>query len=447
MKTARLISLLTILMLIFALCAVPAMAHNPDPVPGDGEPTTTTQPPAPTVKVTNFYMEGSNGKMYLCSPTLADNVDKYTFTIPNWMEETNVVIKATSGLKADCSVSTFKESSGVYEAELKEIVKAEQTYSFTLTDPATNAQRTLYITLYRSKLTCKIESVTLKKSDSTISSAGSIEEGLTYTLDSGSTSGYSFTIMPRHENTVTMIRKTGLAENEPITDDRKTKLELNSTRRYTFKPELVEGTNVYTLEVEAGDVKKSCDITIIVGDPNANAPTTTTESTLPTEPSQIVTEPSALPTTAPQYSGGDGFEMKPILWIFVGVIIAVVLGACIFLIANMIGKRHEDDYDDDYYDRPLGRPSRGRDLTDYIDDDYDDGYGSYGGYDGYDDGYGSGYGGRSRSSYRGDYDGGYMGRSGDRYDGGYGDFGTTRGGGARRRNSDYDDYDGYGGGY
>lgn len=417
MKSLRVFSLLLTMLLLVSLWAMPAFATGGRV---DSEEVTTTTTAPATVKISNFYMLGSNGKYYLCSPTLADNVDKYTFTIPNWMEETTIVVKGVAGLKLESSSTTFTEpSAGVYEGPLKEIVKAEQNYSFTLTDSSTGLKRTIYITVYRSKLACKIESVTMYKGDNVVTPTGSIDEGLTYTLDSGTTSGISFTIMPRHENTVQITKLTGLADNEAPTSDRTTKLELNKSRRYSFKPELVEGTNVYLLEVEAGEVKKSCTINIIVGDANANAPTTTTV-TPTTSFTDLPTTLQTLPTTSYDDNAG-GFTMSPLLWVFVGVIIAVVLGACIFLIANAVSKNRDDDYDDyddDYYNRPRRPVSRGRNLADYVDDDYDDGYGSGrsyhrgGDYDSYDDGYSS-----RRPSGRGSYGGNY-----DDYDDGFGGY-------------------------
>lgn len=429
MKKTRMIAILTVLLLVISLFALPAFATEG----GETQPTTetqATQAPAP-IKLSNFYMVGSNGKHYLCDPTLADNVDKYTFRIPNWMEETTVVVKAAAGLKMEGSGVSFTEKSGVYEAKLTEIVKAEQSYSFTVTDPATSKTRTISINLLRQKIDCKIESVTMYKGDNAVTPSGSVADGLTFTLPSGTTSGVSFTIMPRHENVVRMTRLTGLADGETPGAERTQTLELNKSTRYSYTPTLEEGTNTFRLEVEAGDVKKNCSISVIVGDANANAPTTTTEATVPTAVASVTDAPTTIATlpTNPLPEEKDGFKMSPLLWVFLGVIITVVIGAIIFLIANSVGKNRDyddyDDYDDygdggDYYDDQPRRPAPrgGRDLTDYIDDDYDDGYGS-----------GGSYSGRSRSSYRD-----------DGYDDGYSRGGSRRGG------RGYDDYDdGYGG--
>ena len=120
MKSLRVFSLLLTLLLLVSLCAMPAFATGGRV---DSEEVTTTTVAPATVKISNFYMLGSNGKYYLCSPTLADNVDKYTFTIPNWMEETTIVVKGVAGLKLESSSTTY--SSGTNFGSAVMIVRPE----------------------------------------------------------------------------------------------------------------------------------------------------------------------------------------------------------------------------------------------------------------------------------------------------------------------------------
>lgn len=409
--------------------------------------TTATTAPA-IVKLDQLRIKGSNSKVYLSTPNLSDTVNAYSFNIPDWMEKVTITFAGKEGIKATCSNNADVSATGTDYAVDVEIKDKKTTVSLTLTKDG--ATRKLDITINRQKIDCFIEDIMLYSGDNEINPQGEAGSGqMTFTLPSGTLSGVKLRVKPRHEESVSIANTTSKQETDVIADGDKVKLTLRKNSSYyptdLCEPEgyakLVEGTNKYYIEVKAGEVTRTCVVTVIVGDPNANAPTTTTTTTTtaPTQPTE--TAPTAPPTTAPSYqqpvqggqSGGSVLSGIPtVLWVLIGLIALVVIGSCIFMIVNMSSnggrRRGYDDYDYDYRPQP---PRRRRNLTEYMDDEYDDyGYdrgrgGRYSDYDDYDD-----YDQPPRRSGRyNDYDG-Y-----DDYDqpprrGGY---------------NDYDDYDG--GGY
>lgn len=445
-RMIRLIPALLALMIIAAMMAPAAGAteeggrvDSEEVTPSTEESTTTTTVP-PTVKIKNFYIIGSNDKYYLCSPEMTDNVDSYSFNIPDWMESATILIKAATGLKVTSDSADFNENSGVYRGKIKDITKSSQSYTVRL--EGSSATRTLTVTIKRSNIPCYFDSISMYKGDTAINSKGTITDGLTFNLDSGTTGGVKLRIKPRHENEVKVANLTGLTVDQIDGSEPKTTLELNTaTMRYEYSPTLVEGTNLFRVTVSAGNVTKTCDVTIIVGDANANAPTTTTEPTAaPTAPvsdsSVIGGQDSVTLTTtsATEKSGGlfnGSGKMSPVMWVLIGIIITIIAGAIIFMIINLSNNR--DDYDDDYYDdygydRPAPRRRSRRNLAEYVDEDdyYDEPRPVYRSREEYDERYGDGY------SYDDTYDG-YSSRSQYRSEGG------------RSRGGDFyeDDYDNF----
>ena len=450
-KSAKLLSVLLTLMLLFTAVIAPAeiYAHGVDeeevtgsPEEDDGTSTTvetTTTTERKSVSISNFKIIGSNNKYYLCSPELSGDVDAYSFNIPDWMESVTLYIKAAKGLDISCDDADFKEDSGEYRGKISNITKSSQAYTVVL--EGSGATRKLNITIRRSEIPCYFDSISMYKGDDAVSSSGSISDGMSYTLPSGTTGGVTLRVKPRHENEVTVTNLTGIDPSQVTGAEQKTTLELNTkSMRYDYKPTLVEGTNVFRFNVSAGSVLKTCDVTVIVGDANANAATTTTETQM-TETSQADV-PTSAPvtmatnvTTAPNgnVAGATEGRMSPILWVLIGVICTIILGAIVFMIVNLSSKRDDyDDYDDDYgYDDGYRRGGRGRgrrNLAEYVDDEYsDDEYYDaeqpiYRDQEEYDDRYGDGYSYddtyddySSRRQYRDDYyddddNGGYGGR-------------------------------------
>ncbi|MBQ4313139.1 MAG: hypothetical protein IJC18_02905 [Clostridia bacterium] len=403
----------------------------------EGPTTTTTTTAAPSgPSISGFHVIGSNNKFYLCSPDLAPGVDKYSFSVPNWMEQITLVIKTAAGTSITSDGTSFKESSGVFTCDF-ELTKSSQTFSIVM--EGSSGKRTLSVTVYRSNIPCSIESVSLIKGGEAVTAkSGSVADGLSYEFASGTTEGISIRVVPRHEEKVLLTKLTGIPEEEweDITDEEKTQLTLHETyKRYDYTLPLEEGTNLFRLEVKAGEVIRTSDITVIVGDPAANAtqPTTTTTATSATD--APTTTVFTVSTTAAGEGGSGG--LSSIVWVLIGVVGTVIVGACIYAIVNVSGGgNRQRDYDDYDYNQPPLR-SRRRNLTDYIDDSYyEDGgqpmYRDRGGFDNYSDGYSDGYG----DNY------GYGGRRG-----GYDDYQQPPRRGGSSGYSDYDDYDDFGGGF
>lgn len=406
--------------------------------------TTATTAPA-VIKLDQLRIKGSNSKIYLCSPNLSDTVNAYSFNIPNWMEKVTITFIGKEGIKVTSSNNGDVTANGTEYAVDVETKDKKQSVTLTLTKDGVT--RKLDITINRQKIDCFIEDIMLYSGDNEITPTGEAANGqMTFTLPSGSLSEIKLRVKPRHEESVSITNTTSKKEGDAITDDEKVKLTLRKNSSYyptdLSAPEgfdkIVEGTNKYYIEVKAGDVLRTCQVTVIVGDPNANAPTTTTTTTT-TAPTQATTEPTTAPTQ-PTYqqdpiggqSGGSVLSGIPtVLWVLIGLIALVVIGSCIFMIVNMTSNNRRrggyDDYDYDYRPQP---PRRRRNLTEYLDDEYDDyGYdrgrgGRYNDYDDYDD-----YDQPPRRGRYNDYDG-------------YNDYDQSprRGG-----YNDYDDYDG--GGY
>ena len=430
--------------LVLLCCSLPmtAWAEAADTT----APTTSTTAAPATVKLDQLRVKGSNNKVYLATPNLSDSANAYSFGVPNWMETVTITFIGKEGIAATCSNGQAVIAAGTNYSVSMDLTADKQTVTLSLQKDGLS--RNIDITVNRRQIDCYIEDIMLYSGDNEINPTGSAEEGkMSFTLPSGSLNGITLRVKPRHEGTVTISNITKKLDDEVITDAEKIQLKLNKYSTYyptdlcdtTSFDKLVEGTNRYYIEVKAGNVTRTCDVTVIVGDPNANAPTTTTTTTTtaaPTVPTE--TAPTTLPSTQQTIpgtpSGGGSTSMlssiPPVLWILIGIIALVVIGSCIFMIVNMnSGNRRRGGYNDYDYDYDYGpqRPRRRRNLTEYLDDEYDD-YdrgprrgGRYDDYDDYDD---------------------YSPRRGERYDD-YDDYDPPR---RSSRFEDYDDYDdGYGG--
>lgn len=441
MKTSIKRTMCALLALVLLCCALP-------PTVWAEAATDPTAAPA-TVKLDQLRVKGSNNKIYLATPNLSDGVNAYSFGVPNWMETVTITFVGKEGIAATCSNGQSVIAAGTNYSVSMDLTENKQTVTLSLKQG--DLTRNIDVTVNRRQIDCYIEDIMVFNGDNEITPTGSAEEGkMTFTLPSGALNGIMLRVKPRHEGTVTISNTTKKQDGEAITDAEKIQLKLNQYSTYyptdlcdtTSFDKLVEGTNRYYVEVKAGNITRTCDVTVIVGDPNANAPTTTTTTTTTAPTSATTTAPTVatLPSTQqtiPGSQGSSGSSMlssiPPVLWILIGIIALVVIGSCIFMIVNMSagsrrgGGRYNDyDYDYDYGPQP---PRRRRNLTEYLDDEYDDyGYdrGRGGRYDDYDD--------YDRAPRRG---GRY-----DSYDG-YDDYDAPRRGG---RFEDYDDYDdGYGG--
>lgn len=440
----RVLAVFAVLLIIASVLPMTAFATESTNDPTSSTTTTTTTKPEEKIKLSNLYVVGSNNKNYLADPSLTAGVNKYSFYLPDWMEEATLILKSSESLVISSEDAAFEGSNGSYTGKLK-LSGSKNTFKVTL--ESNGNKRELTIIVYLSDIPCKLEKVSIIRSSEAVAATGSSTDKLDYSFPSGTTSGVSLRIVPRHEQTVSITNLTGIPADQITGNEAKTDLKLNDTyKRYDHTLTLVEGTNVFLVTVTAGNVKKQCTVTIIVGDANANAITTTTSTETTTSsttaPTTISTF-SPLPTTDSQISGGSDSSFPPVLWVTVGVVIAVVLGACIFMIVNMGGRNNSSTYNDyDDYDYEPAYPAR-RNLTDYMDDDYGYGYGKpqppmnngYNNRGGYNNSYGGGnsYNSNSYNNYSDGYRPDY--RS---YDDGYGS-GTPRGGSGRLGGFENDD--------
>ncbi len=445
MNTSIKRTICTFLALVMLCCTLPltVWAESSDPA----ATTTTTAAPA-TVKLDQLRVKGSNNKVYLSTPNLSDGANAYSFGVPNWMETVTITFIGKEGIAATCSNGQAVIAAGTNYSVSMELTENKQTVTLSLKQG--DLTRNIDVTVNRRQIDCYIEDIMIYSGDNKITpTSGTAEEGkMTFTLPSGTLNGVKLRVKPRHEGTVTISNVTKKQDGEAITDAEKILLKLNQSSTYyptdlcdtTSFDKLVEGTNRYYVEVKAGTITRTCDVTVIVGDPNANAPTTTTTTTTttapPTTPPTSATAPSVqqnIPGNQSSAASSILGNIPPVLWILIGIIALVVIGSCIFMIVNMsAGNRGRGGYNNYDYDYDYGpqRPRRRRNLTEYLDDEYDDyGYdrGRGGRYDEYDD--------------YDDYDRGP--RRGGRYDS-YDDYDDYD---PPRRSSRYDDYDNYDDGY
>ena len=442
MKTSIKRTMCVLMALVMLCCSLPLTVW----AEAGGETTATTAAQA-TVKLDQLRVKGSNNKVYLSTPELSDGANAYSFAVPDWMETVTITFIGKEGIAATCSNNQSVIAAGTNYSVSMDLTEKKQTVTLNLKKDGIT--RAIDVTVNRRQIDCYIEDIMVFNGDNEITPTGSAEEGkMTFTLPSGALDGIKLRVKPRHEGSVTITNTTKKQDGDAITDNEKTQLKLNQYSTYyptdlcdteSFD-KLVEGTNRYYIEVKAGDVVRTCDVTVIVGDPNANAPTTTTTTTT-TAPTAPPTQPTTatLPSvqqTIPNNQGGSSAtgmlgSIPPVLWVLIGIIALVVIGSCIFMIVNMsAGSRRGGGYNNYDYDYDYGpqRPRRRRNLTEYLDDEYDDYYddrGRGGRYDDYDD--------YDRAPRRG---GRY-----DSYDG-YDDYDQPP-----RRSSRYDDYDDYDDGY
>lgn len=342
--------------------------------------TTTTTTKAPTISFSKMYIIGSNGKYYNPTPNYSDSTNKYSYTVPDWMEKAQICFKAKKGMTVTCGDTTgsYSSSLGAYQVEVELSGKSKE---FEISFKSSDITRTFTITVYRKQIDTYFQKVVVKDGDSTLEAEGSIDSGLTYIVEDD-VDELTVVFTPRHENEVRLQKTGGVSEL----------LELKNNC-YTTTMDLELGTNEFVATSVAGDVTATVNITVIRGSAassSSEAPVSSSEPVYIT-PSEIIADISSEDPYPSDYfysseeSDGGFFssDTNPILWILLGVVIAVVIGACIFMIANMGAKRDT---------RPMSVPrnsrGRSRDLRYYV-DDYDDGYDDYDDdsyYDGYERG-------------------------------------------------------------
>lgn len=370
----RAAALFFILVLVFALCAPCALATE-QTIPESTTATTTTTA-APAVLMSKLYVTGSNGKYYPCSPKLSSGGNKFSFTVPDWMEECTVCIISDSASSVSCDGAEVSSSGSTHKLEVK--LESNNT-KLSVELKGSSGTRTLSITIYREAIKCYIERLNLLDADNEAidPTSGTVAEGLVYTFAAGTKTAH-LRLVPRHEQEVWVENLTVDSTGTLVGGtEAKKKIEL-ANDRYDADLPLIDGTNKFTVTVTAGSTTVTCGIEIIVGDAAANTVVTTTSTTESTAPPTQATVPTTAPTQAQSSGGGNLLSvfsnMSTGMGILIGIIITVIIGAFIFMIVNM--SSGSDDRRDDYSEPmdPVYRPRR-RNLADYADDDYYDDYG------------------------------------------------------------------------
>lgn len=339
-------------------------------------PTTTKAPANVTLK--GIHMIGSNGKNYLASPSYAAGTNKYTFTLPDWMEEASLVIKGAAGLTitSDDTEFSYTKATGYYTGDFT--FKAKTQSFKVLVKNGDGGERTLTIGVTRTAIKTYFEKVAVLNGSDTLDGEGSIADGLEYEVD-GDVTSLKLRVTPRHEQEISLQRN----------NDDPTVLELKNGR-YEATLELTGGEDVFTVTSKAGTQTVTVTIKIINTDTVSSEVSSIEEVSSMEEASSEETVSNtdfvSIDNTPAPVEEEDG--TSPLIWVLIGVVIAVILGACIFLIVSSGSNRRP----------PSGNPPRrgggrsNRDLRGYVDDydDYSDNNYSGGEYyedDNYDNGY------------------------------------------------------------
>ena len=337
--------------------------------------TTTTAAAQNGVEITQVYCYGSNNKLYNQVIKFSAVSESYTanVSIPLWMTSCQINIKSVSGATVTYDDTEFEANGSVYTHTFTfDAASKYKTNTYKIKIKKGDKESTLTFNLTQTTFETKLESVAVDS----VNAEGSNADGYTYTLPTGTTS-CRIKLKTRSEEKVTL----GKAGEEAKT------LELTSDKIFLEKVELTEGENVFNITVSAPGTTISTTLTITVGE--AVVSSEVSSETVEDEPfvedisytdvpEEIIesSEPEVVPTVSTAKS--DTNSTSPIIWILIGIVIAVVIGACIFMIASMGGsKKSSANTSRGYnnYRTPAPAPARRRDLGRYVDDDY--GYDDY----------------------------------------------------------------------
>ncbi len=344
--------------------------------------TTSTTAAKKGVEVTQVFCYGSNKKLYNQLIKFSKISDQYTanVSVPLWMTSLEINIKSVSGATVTYDGNEFSANGSLYTYTLSfDATKKYSTKAYKINIKKGDKESVLTLNLAHTVFETKLESVSVDS----VAAEGSNADGYKFTLPEGTTS-CRIKLKTRSEESVTLGKAGAEAK----------KLELTSDKIFLEKVDLEDGENVFNINVLAPGTTISTTLTITVGE----AVVSSDISSVPTEevitetdqsdPGYIENEPISSETQVSSIvsnvSDNDEKETSPLIWILIGVVIAVVIGACIFMIASMGGSnknRRSDRYDRPYsggaYRQPAPPPARRRDLGRYVDDDYgyDDYYG------------------------------------------------------------------------
>ncbi len=343
--------------------------------------TATTIAPANGVQITQVFCYGSNNKLYNQLIKYSKLSEQYTanVSIPQWMTSCQINIKSVNGAKVSCDGTEFSVNGNVF------------THTFTF-DAATKTKKNTYkisikkddkesiltFNLTQTVFETKLESILVDSK----ATEGSNENGYKITLPTG-TSTCKIKLRTRSEESVSFAKKGEELE----------KLDLNEEKVYLEKVELSEGENVFNITVNAPGTSISTTLTIMVGEEVVSSDVVSVpvvENITDTDISDTDIPPAATESEEPEISsvvtpqepskGGT----SPLIWVLIGVVIAVVIGACIFMIASMGGSGSKNsrpaNYGRQYNNYPYRvapppLPVRRRDLGRFVEEDY--GYDEY----------------------------------------------------------------------
>ncbi len=344
--------------------------------------TTTTTPPQNGVTVSQVFCYGSNSKLYNKLIKYSEMSEKYTanVSVPLWMTSLEINIKSVSGAKVTIDGTEFSADGSLFTHTIEfDAATKYKTKTYTILIKKDDKQSTLTFNLAQSVFETKLENVYVDSK----SAEGTNESGYKYTLPTGTTS-CKIKLKTRSEEAVSM----GKAGEELE------KLELNSDKVFLEKVQLSEGENVFNISVTAPGTTINTTLTITVGEPVVSSEVSSMVSSDPVEENTSATDipdfpagidVSSEPEESSQVRIPDDVKKStsPLIWVLIGVVIAVVIGACIFMIASMGGGNKSRPSGN--YNRPYGgnmyraapppAPARRRDLGRFVDDDY--GYDDY----------------------------------------------------------------------
>ncbi len=342
---------------------------------------TTTATPQNGVAVSQLFCYGSNNKLYNQLIKFSSTSESYTanVSIPLWMKSIQVNIKSVSGAKITYDGTEFSADGSMFTHTLEfDAATKYKTTTYKFIIKKDDKESTLTLKLSQTVFETKLESVSVDSK----TAEGSNEEGYKYILPSG-TSSCRIKLRTRSEESVTM----GKAGTEPK------KLELNSDKVFLEKVQLEEGENKFNISVISPGATINTTLTIYVGEEPVSSQVQSepieeeifeTDTSYTDLPSEIVgsIEPE-VSSVVSVHDESDG-AASPLIWVLIGVVIAIVIGACIFMIASMGGgnkKNYSGGYSRPQYTgtpyRAAPPPARRRDLGRFVEDDYgyDDYYG------------------------------------------------------------------------
>ena len=228
------------------------------------EETSSTAAEVKGVKINSIKAYGTNSKYYPDSDNSIKSV-KGTYsakvTVPRWMTNCTLYISADKSAKVTYDGKEFEYTkSGPYDGKayfyydfkFDKAEKKDASHEYEITITQGDAKSSLLFTVRQTVIKAKLESISVAGEKAT----GSVDEGFTYTLPSGTKSA-KIKIVPRSEEKVNFAK-----HGEELAA-----VELNKNyQNYQFKQSLEEGENVFDIQVIADTTTIDSTLTIYVGE-------------------------------------------------------------------------------------------------------------------------------------------------------------------------------------